>query len=203
MEKSSGPPKIVRKSGGVLQGSATKRVTPEYPALALEARVSGAVVVEVTVDEEGVVMSARAISGHPLLRDAAVDAARGWTFKQTQLSGVPVKVIGTITFNFTMPRDPALVKEAESLMKQLRAKPGSADLYFKLGEVLTKLGDIEAAAESYKQAIRFDDKLVPARVGLIRAYYRLGEKDAAMSEYEKLKELDPDAAEEVLKEISK
>jgi protein TonB len=95
------PPKIVRKSGGVLQGSATRRPTPTYPPLARAARVSGAVVVEVTVDEAGNVISARAISGHPLLKDAAVAAARGWKFTPTQLSGVPVKVIGTITFNFT------------------------------------------------------------------------------------------------------
>ncbi|HJQ67430.1 MAG TPA: TonB family protein [Blastocatellia bacterium] len=95
------PPKIVRKSGGVLQGSATRRVTPTYPPLARAARVSGSVVVEVTVDEAGNVMSARAVSGHPLLKDAAVAAARGWKFTPTQLSGVPVKVIGTITFNFT------------------------------------------------------------------------------------------------------
>ena len=66
------PPKIVRKSGGVLQGSATRSVTPTYPPLARAARVSGSVVVEVTVDEAGNVMSARAVSGHPLLKDAAV-----------------------------------------------------------------------------------------------------------------------------------
>ncbi len=96
------PPKIVRKSGGVLQGSATRRVQPSYPPLAKAARVSGAVVVEVTVDENGSVISARAISGHPLLKDAAVQAAQGWKFTPTQLSGVPVKVIGTITFNFTL-----------------------------------------------------------------------------------------------------
>src|SRR6266571_2040646 len=77
------PPKIIRKSGGVLQGSATRRFEPAYPPLAKAARVSGAVVVEVTVDEEGNVMAARAISGHPLLKDAAVEAARGWTFNRT------------------------------------------------------------------------------------------------------------------------
>ena len=187
----------------MLQGSAIKRVTPEYPPLASAARVSGTVVVEVTVDEEGKVMSARAVSGHPLLKDAAVDAARGWMFTPTTLSGVPVKVIGTITFNFLPPRDPALVKEAESLMEQLRAKPGSADLYLKLGEVFTKLDDIQEAAESYRQAIRFDEKLIRRARGPDPRLPRLGEKDAAMSEYEKLKELDPDAAEEVLKEIRK
>jgi TonB family protein len=96
------PPGIIRKSGGVLQGSATKRVEPSYPPLAKAASVSGPVVVEVTVDEFGSVISARAISGHPMLKDAAVDAARGWRFTPTLLSGAPVKVIGTITFNFNL-----------------------------------------------------------------------------------------------------
>jgi protein TonB len=77
-------------------------VQPNYPPLAKAARVAGAVVVEVTVDEDGGVISARAVSGHPLLKDAAVAAARAWRFTPTQLSGVPVKVIGTITFNFTL-----------------------------------------------------------------------------------------------------
>jgi len=93
-------PKIIRKSGGVLQASATRRVEPEMPPMAKAANVTGAVVVEVTVDEDGNVIAARAISGHPLLKDAAVSAARGWKFTPTQLSGEPVKVIGTITFNF-------------------------------------------------------------------------------------------------------
>jgi protein TonB len=60
------------------------------------------VVVEVTVDEAGSVIAARAISGHPLLKDAAVAAARGWKFSPTMLTGVAVKVIGTITFNFNL-----------------------------------------------------------------------------------------------------
>lgn len=96
------PPKVIRKSGGVLQGSATQRIEPSYPPLAKTARVSGSVVVEVTVDESGNVISARAISGHPLLVDAAVNAARRWKFTPTQLSGQAVKVIGTITFNFNL-----------------------------------------------------------------------------------------------------
>lgn len=96
------PPKIIRKSGGVLQNSAIKRVTPEYPFEAKAAGVGGSVVVEITVDEAGNVISARALSGHELLRGAAVGAARQWKFRGTTLSGVPVKVIGTITFNFNL-----------------------------------------------------------------------------------------------------
>jgi TonB family protein len=101
-EGKSALPKVIRKSGGVLAGEALARPEPEYPQAAVEARVSGPVVVEITIDESGNVISARALSGHPLLRDAAIDAARRWKFKRTQLSGIPVKVIGTITFNFNL-----------------------------------------------------------------------------------------------------
>jgi TonB family protein len=88
--------------GGVLQGYAIMRVEPAYPPVAKQQRVHGAVVVEVTVDECGNVMAARAIVGPAELRDAAVSAARGWKFAPTRLLWKPVKVIGTITFNFNL-----------------------------------------------------------------------------------------------------
>jgi TonB family protein len=93
---------VVRKAGGGLQESVTKRIQPSYPPLAMAAQVSGAVVVEVLVDEEGNVSSARAVSGHPLLKDAAVEAAREWKFSPTSLDGKAVRVVGTITFNFAL-----------------------------------------------------------------------------------------------------
>lgn len=95
-------PLILRKPGGVLQSSAIKRVEPRYPSEARAAGISGSVVVEVTVDEAGKVFAARTISGPPELREASVGAARGWEFARTTLSKVPVKVIGTITFNFNL-----------------------------------------------------------------------------------------------------
>src|SRR5258706_9392276 len=70
----SEPPKIIRKSGGVLEGSAIKRVKPVYPA---DAKITGTVVVEVTIDESGNVILARTLSGHPLLMGPALAAARG------------------------------------------------------------------------------------------------------------------------------
>jgi protein TonB len=93
---------IVRKVSTVLQGSATRRVHPVYPILARNARVSGQVVVEVTIDEDGNVIGARALSGHALLKQVSLDAAYGWRWRPTLLNGVPVKVIGTITFNFQL-----------------------------------------------------------------------------------------------------
>ena len=93
---------LIRKSGGALQGTALKRVEPSYPQEAKSARISGSVVVEVMVSEDGKVEAARAVSGHPLLKTAAVEAAQQWEFAPTKLEGRAVRVIGTLTFNFQM-----------------------------------------------------------------------------------------------------
>ena len=95
-------PKPVPKqiSGGVLNGKATSLPKPPYPPAARAVRASGAVSVQVLIDEHGNVVSASAVSGHPLLRAAAVSAARNAKFSPTQLSGQPVKVSGVITYNF-------------------------------------------------------------------------------------------------------
>ena len=73
---------------------------PEYPSDAQAAGATGTVVVQVTVDESGMVVSARAISGHALLRQAAVNAAQQARFTPTSIMGELVKVTGLITFNF-------------------------------------------------------------------------------------------------------
>ena len=87
-------------SGGVLNGKATSLPKPPYPPAARAVRASGAVSVQVLISESGSVVSASAVSGHPLLRAAAVQAARGARFSPTMLSGQPVKVSGVITYNF-------------------------------------------------------------------------------------------------------
>jgi protein TonB len=63
--------------------------------------IQGKVDVQVTIDEEGKVISARAASGHPFLRGPAETAAWKARFKPTTLSEVPVKVTGVIVYNFT------------------------------------------------------------------------------------------------------
>jgi protein TonB len=87
-------------SGGVLNGKAISLPKPAYPPIARQAHASGTVVVQVTIDENGSVISARAVSGHPLLQAVAVNAARNARFSPTKLSGQPVKVTGVITYNF-------------------------------------------------------------------------------------------------------
>lgn len=87
-------------SGGVLNGKAISLPKPVYPPIARQAHASGTVVVQVTIDENGKVISAAAVSGHPLLRAVARAAALGARFSPTKLSGQPVKVTGVITYNF-------------------------------------------------------------------------------------------------------
>jgi len=87
-------------SGGVLNGKAVSLPSPVFPAIAKAAHASGAVTVEITIDETGNVVAARAVSGHPLLQSAAVDAARQASFKPTRLSGEPVRVSGVLVYNF-------------------------------------------------------------------------------------------------------
>ncbi len=90
-------------SGGVLNGKALTLAKPAYPAAARVVEAQGAVNVRVTIDEEGNVVSAEAVSGHPLLQAAAVQAAQQSTFKPTFLSGQAVKVTGVIVYNFIAP----------------------------------------------------------------------------------------------------
>lgn len=87
-------------SGGVLNGKAISLPRPPYPEEARAARISGTVVVQVTIDEGGNVIRVCAFHGPPLLATASERAARGAKFAPTLLDGKPVKVTGVITYNF-------------------------------------------------------------------------------------------------------
>jgi TonB family protein len=90
-------------SGGMLNGKALRLPVPTYPAAARNSGAQGRVVVEVTIDEQGKVIEARAVSGHTFLQQAAVQAARQARFTPALLSGAPVKVKGTINYVFSLP----------------------------------------------------------------------------------------------------
>ena len=89
-------------SGGVLNGKALSLPAPEYPAAARAVKAQGTVNVQVAIDEAGNVISATAVSGHPLLRLASETAAREAKFSPTLLDGTAVKVTGVLTFSFVM-----------------------------------------------------------------------------------------------------
>jgi TonB family protein len=87
-------------TGGVLNGRATSLPQPVYPAGARASHVTGSVAVEVSIDETGKVVSAVALTGHPLLKKAAIDAALHAKFSPTKICEQAVKVNGTIIYNF-------------------------------------------------------------------------------------------------------
>src|SRR5262245_29527147 len=96
------PDTIVRLTSKLTQGRVLRRVEPLYPAIAKQARIQGVVQVQIGISEAGVVTDVTLLSGHPLLRDAALHAAKQWLFIPTELNGRPVRAIGVITFNFVL-----------------------------------------------------------------------------------------------------
>ena len=80
----------------------TRKVDPQHPLVAMEARVSGTVVLEALVDERGNVADARVARSIPLLDQAALDAVKQWQFKPAMLKGEAVPVIVQIEMTFTL-----------------------------------------------------------------------------------------------------
>ncbi len=96
------PKKPIRVGGGVQQSRLIHKVDPVYPELAKRARVSGIVLLQVEVDERGLVSGVKLIRGHPLLQQSAIDAVSRWRYSPTLLNGEPVPVIATVTVNFVL-----------------------------------------------------------------------------------------------------
>src|SRR3954469_2591683 len=105
-------------NGGVLNGKATRLPKPEYPEAAKAGKVEGMIAVNVEIDENGMIASAKAdlydqrprlaadgtkldpVLADSMLRDAAEEAARAATFSPTRMNGQPVRVKGRIVYNF-------------------------------------------------------------------------------------------------------
>ena len=105
-EPDTAPPPVMKrqppvKHVSILNGLAVSLPKPPYPAVAVSTGIQGKVDVQVTIDETGKVISAKAASGHPFLRGPAENAAWKAQFTPTMLNGVPVKVTGVIVYNFT------------------------------------------------------------------------------------------------------
>jgi periplasmic protein TonB len=94
------PPKVISK--GPITGLAISLPKPLYSEIAKRARIQGSVNVQVLIDESGRVVSAKAVSGHPLLTVEAQKAALQARFSPTKLGDQPVRVSGVITYNFVL-----------------------------------------------------------------------------------------------------
>lgn len=100
-EESTSPTGIAKPvERGVLNAKATSLPKPVYPEEAKRLRISGRVTVRVVVDENGKVISAKAVDGPAALRETAEAAARQATFAPATEGGITVKVTGTLTYDF-------------------------------------------------------------------------------------------------------
>ncbi|MGZ4828543.1 MAG: energy transducer TonB [Candidatus Angelobacter sp.] len=101
------PPKVatpqkLRVSSGVADGLKIHDVTPAYPQMARIAHIQGDVLLQATISKSGVIENLRAVQGHPILIQAAMDAVKQWKYKPYILNGEPVEVETTIKVQFHM-----------------------------------------------------------------------------------------------------
>jgi protein TonB len=77
-------------------------VQPQYPSIAIQARISGPVVLHALISRQGNIENLQVLSGPPLLVKAAMDAVRQWRYRPYALNGEPVEVDTQVTVNFVL-----------------------------------------------------------------------------------------------------
>jgi protein TonB len=86
----------------MMEGNLIYRVQPEYPALARQVRIQGLVVLRAIISRDGTIENLQALSGHPLLVPAALNAVRQWRYRPYVLNGEPVEVETEVKVNFIL-----------------------------------------------------------------------------------------------------
>ncbi len=95
-------PQRVRVSSGVQQGLLVRRVQPNYPPLARQARIQGSVILQAQISKNGDIENLQLVSGHPMLAPSAIEAVKQWKYKPYLLNGEPVEVETTIQVNVSL-----------------------------------------------------------------------------------------------------
>ena len=80
----------------------TVSVPPNYPLLARQMKVQGAVSLQALISREGSIQELQILSGPAILAVAAREAVKQWHFKPYLQNGVPVETEARITVNFTI-----------------------------------------------------------------------------------------------------
>ena len=95
-------PQRVRVSTGVATGLLIRKVTPNYPPLAKQARIQGSVVLQAEISKDGTIQNLQLISGHPMLAPAAIEAVKQWRYKPYLLNGEPVAEEPQVVVHFSL-----------------------------------------------------------------------------------------------------
>jgi protein TonB len=96
------PLEVKLLSGSLAEGMLLRRVQPDYPSIARDARVSGTVVIQAKINKEGGIENLQVVSGPPMLRQAALDAVKQWRYRPYLLDGEPVEVLTTVNVFFSL-----------------------------------------------------------------------------------------------------
>jgi periplasmic protein TonB len=95
-------PQRVRVSQGVSTGLLIRKIQPNYPPLARQARIQGTVVLQAEISKEGTIQNLQLISGHPMLAPSAIEAVKQWRYRPYLLNGEPVAVETQVVVNFSL-----------------------------------------------------------------------------------------------------
>ena len=94
----------VRTGGEIIQPKLLRRIEPDYPAAARDARIEGVVILEATTDVYGRVQSVKVLRSVPLLDQAAIEAVRQWVYEPMVINGRPRSVTFTVTITFKLQK---------------------------------------------------------------------------------------------------
>jgi TonB family protein len=131
--------------------SILRQVDAIYPPIAKAARVSGAVMVEVAIAGTGKVTSAKILSGHPLLKEASLAAARQWKFTPVSSGDAAEQITGTITFDFIITE---VRKELEKALQEILNNPDSPKAHVRLAYSYMDNGRKDEAIKEFEGVIQ-------------------------------------------------
>jgi TonB family protein len=194
------PSRVYYRTSEELLTNILKWEEPEFPPLAraVAARVGGPVEVELLIDEEGNVVKANVISGHPLLQALVLKAAREWKFSPFLADGKKVRVKGRVKYEF--PRFDA--EEDDRMITQLkrrvRRQPRSARAYFALGNAYFHASRYREAIVQFNHAVLLDPRYTDAYLKLGLSYDRTFQTEEALAAYTTAVRLDPELSEALI-----
>jgi protein TonB len=99
---SSGPKVPIRVGGKVRAPKGLYTPAPNYPVIARQTKIQGTVVIDAVLDEDGRVIEARIVSGHPLLIQAALDTVKEWRYEPSYLNNQPISVALIVNVSFVL-----------------------------------------------------------------------------------------------------
>ncbi len=130
---------VVQMDEQALRQHVASQVPAVYPPIAKAARIEGTVVLEIRVAVSGKIESMKAVSGPPMLLQAAMDSLRQWSYRPFEKGGIPVAVTGRVSIVFSLGKD-APTADEEKL----------AERYFPLSDECRK--DVSAHSDFAKAA---------------------------------------------------